>query len=78
MSDMKSFKEQAAEALESLPEHMRQPMVAYIFEQAEKYQTLKRMIDEGIADVEAGRVREWDFGEFLRRAKLSEPVPGAE
>jgi len=78
MSDMKSFKEQAAEALEALPEEMRQPMVAYIFEQAEKYKTLKRLIDEGIADVDAGRVREWDFGEFLRRARLREPVSGAE
>ena len=69
MSDMKAFKEQAAEALDALPEEMRQPMVAYIFEQAEKYQTLKRLIDEGIADVEAGNVSEWDFGDFLRQAR---------
>jgi hypothetical protein len=69
MADMKSFKEQAAEALEALPEEMRQPMVAYIFEQAEKYQTLKRLIDEGIADIEAGNVSDWDFGEFLREAR---------
>jgi hypothetical protein len=78
MSGMKSFKEQAAEALEALPEEMRQPMVAYIFEQAEKYRTLKMEIDKGLADVDAGRVREWDFGGFLRRAKLREPVSGAE
>jgi hypothetical protein len=69
MTGMKTFKEQAAEALEALPEEMRQPMVAYIFEQAEKYQTLKRLIDEGIADVEAGNVSDWDFGDFLREAR---------
>ena len=29
---------------------------------------LKRDISQGIEDVSAGRVREWDFAEFLRRA----------
>jgi hypothetical protein len=67
---MKTFTERAAEALDQLPEEMREPMVAYIFEQAEKYRVLKREIDEGLADIDAGRVREWNFADFLRRAKL--------
>jgi hypothetical protein len=45
-------------------------MVAYILEQAEKYRVLKKMIDEGIADVEAGNVTDWNFEEFLRKARL--------
>ncbi|MDO8875368.1 MAG: hypothetical protein Q7V40_04585 [Pseudolabrys sp.] len=61
-----------AEALELLPEPMRESAVAYIMEQAEKYRVLKQMIDEGIADVEAGNVKEWNFEEFLREARLTE------
>jgi hypothetical protein len=70
---MKTTTERAAEALELLPEDMRERAVAYIIEQAEKFQLLKRDIDKGLADVEAGRVREWDFADFLRRAKLTDP-----
>ena len=71
MSGMKPFAERAAEALETLPEEMREPAVAYLFEQAEKYRVLKKLIDEGLADVEAGNVTEWDFEAFLRDARLS-------
>jgi len=70
---MKKFTERAAEALDLLPEEMREPAVAYLFEQAEKYRVLKREIDKGLADINAGRVREWDFADFLRRANLTEP-----
>jgi predicted transcriptional regulator len=69
---MKKFTERAAEALDLLPEEMREPAVAYLFEQAEKYRVLKREIDKGLADIDAGRVREWDFADFLRRANLTE------
>jgi predicted transcriptional regulator len=69
---MKTTTEEAAEALDLLPEGMRERAVAYIIEQAEKFQLLKRDIDKGLADIEAGRVREWDFADFLRRAKLSD------
>lgn len=69
---MKTTTERAAEALDLLPEEMREPAVAYLIEQAEKYRVLKQLIDEGLADIEAGRVREWDFADFLRRAKLTE------
>ena len=70
MPHMKSTSERAAEALDLLPEEMREPAVAYILEQAEKYRMLKALIDEGIADVEAGNVSEWNFEVFLREARL--------
>ncbi len=66
---MKTTTEKAAAALELLPEEMREPAVAYLLEQAEKFQTLKAMIQEGVEDIEAGRTREWDFSDFLRRAR---------
>jgi hypothetical protein len=73
MPTMKTTAEKAVEALELLPEEMREPAVAYLIEQAEKFRVLKMEIDKGLADIEAGRVREWDFADFLRRAKLTEP-----
>jgi hypothetical protein len=66
---MKPTTQKAAEALELLPEEMREPAVAYLIDQAEKFRVLKQMIDEGIADIEAGNVKEWDFDEFLRAAR---------
>jgi hypothetical protein len=69
---MKTTTERAAEALDLLPEEMREPAVAYLIEQAEKFRALKKDIEKGVASADAGRVREWDFADFLRRAKLSE------
>jgi hypothetical protein len=66
---MNETTKRAAAALELLPEDMREPAVAYLIEQAEKYRSLKALVDEGIADIEARRVAEWDFEDFLRRAK---------
>ncbi len=66
---MSSDTKKAAEALELLPEEMREPAVAYLLEQAEKFRALKQDIDKGLADAEAGRVREWDFAKFLREAR---------
>ena len=63
--------EKAAAALELLPEELREPAVAYLIEQAEKYRSLKASIEEGMRDVEAGRVSDWNFKEFLRDAKRS-------
>ena len=60
--------EKAAAALELLPQELREPAVVYIIEQAEKFKTLKAMVQEGIHDLDAGRVRKWDFADFLRRA----------
>ena len=64
---MKTTSEKAAEALELLPEEMREPAVAYLLEQAEKFRVLKEQIAEGLEDVAAGRVSKWDFKEFLGR-----------
>ncbi|HEV2626038.1 MAG TPA: hypothetical protein VGV62_13180 [Xanthobacteraceae bacterium] len=68
---MKTTTQRAAEALELLPEDMREPAVAYLLEQAEKFRALKEQIGEGMADVAAGRVSEWNFEEFLRQARDS-------
>jgi hypothetical protein len=68
---MKSTSEKAAEALALLPEEMREPAVAYLLEQAEKFRALKEQIDDGMTDVAAGRVSEWNFEEFLRQARNS-------
>ena len=68
---MKTTTEKAAAALDLLPEDMREPAVAYLLEQAEKFRALKEHISEGMEDVAAGRVSEWNFGEFLRDARRS-------
>jgi predicted transcriptional regulator len=67
--------EKAAAALELLPEELREPAVAHLIEQAEKYRTLKALIDEGMEDIDAGRVSDWNFQEFLREAKRSISKP---
>jgi predicted transcriptional regulator len=66
---MSKITEKAAAALDLLPEELREPAVAYLLEQAEKFQALQAEVDQGMKDVEAGRVREWKFDEFLRRAR---------
>jgi hypothetical protein len=66
---MKTTTEKAAEALELLPEEMREPAVAYLLEQGEKFRVLKEQIAEGMEDVRSGRVSEWSFEDFLRRAR---------
>lgn len=71
---MSTTTEKAAAALDLLPEEMREPAVAYLIEQAEKFRALKQDIDKGMEDVRAGRVREWDFADFLRRARASGPT----
>ena len=66
---MDDFKERAAAALELLPEDMRENAVAYLFEQAEKLRVLETLVQEGVDDVKAGRVSDWNLEDFLRRAK---------
>jgi len=68
---MKTTTEKAAEALDLLPEEMREPAVAYLLEQAEKFRVLKEQIAEGVEDIAAGRVSEWSFEEFRRHARAS-------
>jgi hypothetical protein len=66
---MSSAAEKVAEALELLPEEMREPAAEYLLSQAKKFRALKDAVDEGMADVEAGRVRLWDLADFLQRAR---------
>jgi hypothetical protein len=70
---MKTTTERAAEALDLLPEEMREPAVAYLLEQAEKFRLLKSLIAEGMSDIETGRVSEWNFEDFLREARAARP-----
>jgi hypothetical protein len=60
--------ERAVAALELLPEELREHAIAYLVEQGEKFRALKQEIDQGMRDVEDGRVTEWNFAEFLRRS----------
>ena len=57
--------EKAAAALDLLPEEMREPAVAYLIEQAEKFRALKELVAEGMDDAAAGRILEWNFQDFL-------------
>jgi predicted transcriptional regulator len=66
---MSSAAEKLAEALELLPEEMREPVADYLLSQAKKYRALKDAVDGGLADEAAGRVRPWDLADFLQRAR---------
>jgi hypothetical protein len=68
---MKTTTEKAAEALDLLPEEMREPAVAYLLEQAERFRVLKEQIAEGMGDIAAGRVSKWNFEQFLHQARTS-------
>ena len=61
--------EKVAAALVLLPEEMRQPAIAYLLEQADKFCVLKELVAEGMDDVAAGRVLEWNFQDFLAKAR---------
>jgi predicted transcriptional regulator len=65
---MSSAAEKLVEAIELLPEEMRQPAAEYLLSQAKKFRALKDAIDEGLADEAAGRVVPWDLADFLQRA----------
>jgi predicted transcriptional regulator len=66
---MDSSAEKVAEALELLPEEMREPVADYMLSQAKKFRALKDAIDVGLADEAAGRVVPWDLADFLQRAR---------
>ncbi len=48
---------------------MREPAVAYLVEQAEKFRTLKALIAEGLVDIKAGNISEWNMQDFLKNAR---------
>ena len=66
---MSTAVEKAVEALELLPEEMRESAADYLLSQAKKFRALKNAIDEGLADVNAGRVVPWDLDEFIKQAR---------
>ena len=66
---MNSAIEKAVGALELLPEEMQESAADYLLSQAKKFRALKEAIDQGMADVEAGRVVPWDLDEFLRQTR---------
>jgi hypothetical protein len=66
---MKTTTEKAAAALELLPEDMREPAVAYLLEQAEKFRVFKEQLAVGLDDIGSGRASEWNFEDFLREAR---------
>jgi hypothetical protein len=67
---MKSARERSVEAIDSMAESLQERFADFLQDQVEKHQRLKDLVHEGIADVEAGRVHEWDFDDFLRGARL--------
>lgn len=66
---MSKTTEKAAAALDLLPEDLREPAVAYLLEQAEKFRALKEQVDAGLKDVAEGRVSDWRFQDFLREVR---------
>ena len=62
----------AAEALEEFPEELREQAVAYLLDQGEKFRVLKKLVAEGLADVEAGRVSDWNIDEFFKEMEAEE------
>jgi predicted transcriptional regulator len=66
---MSSAVEKAVEALELLPEEMQESAADYLLAQAKKFRALKDAIEEGMADVDAGRVIPWDLEDFLKQAR---------
>jgi predicted transcriptional regulator len=66
---MSSAVEKVVEAFELLPEEMQESAAEYLLAQAKKFRALKDAIDEGMADVEAGRVVPWDLEDILKQAR---------
>jgi hypothetical protein len=66
---MSSAVDKAVAALEMLPEDLQESAADYLLAQARKFRALKSAIDEGLADVEAGRTVPWDLEEFLTQAR---------
>lgn len=61
---MSKFSERAAAALEQLPEELQERAVAFLLEEADKLAALRYEVALGMADVEAGRVIDWEPNMF--------------
>jgi hypothetical protein len=68
---MTSAAEKVIEALELLPEEMRESGAEYLLARAKKFRALNDAVDEAMADVDDGRVVPWDLADFLQRARQS-------
>jgi predicted transcriptional regulator len=66
---MDDIRDRAIAAIEMFPEEMREHVISHIAEQAEKLRTLRELVAEGLADVEAGRLVDWDPDAFLAEMK---------
>jgi hypothetical protein len=55
--------------MESSPE----TAVAHLLKLAEKFRRLKALVADGMADIEAGRIAEWNLRGFLRGAREKSP-----
>jgi hypothetical protein len=66
---MSTAVEKVVEALESLPEELRESAADYLLSQARRFHSLKETIDEGLADVRAGRTVPWDLDGFLKQVR---------
>jgi hypothetical protein len=66
---MSSPVDKVVEALELLPEEMRDPAAVYLLSQAKKFRALSDAIDEGMADLKADRMVPWDLKDFLKQAR---------
>lgn len=66
---MTNANQKLVEAIDSLPEEMRERAIAYLLRQVEKFRMLKEQIAEGTSDIAAGRIADWNLQEFLRRAR---------
>ena len=66
---MTDIAKRAAEALALMPEDMQERAVFFLEEQAEKLRVMRALVQEGLDDVEAGRVSEWNAEEFLAKVR---------
>jgi len=66
---MSSPAEKVTEALELLPENMRDEAADNFLSYARRFRQLQAEIQLGLDDVAAGRVIPWDYDDFLKRAR---------
>ena len=59
----------AAEALEDFPEELREKAVEHLLDQGEKFRVIKKLVEEGLTDVAAGHVSDWDPDEIWAMAE---------
>ena len=71
---MSKFTERAAAVLERPPEELQERAVAFLLEEADKLAALRHAVALGIADVEAGRVVDWEPNMFADEIEAAAKV----